>query len=170
MVFLVSFKASKDTRGYRLYRCSTMLCHSGTLSSLDYSTILLPTPKHDINAPLHPTSDDIFPQDSFFDLDLSYGGTSDNPFQWVFQCNGGWPLLRLCIRTYVIKLILQRGQSIPLIAPISDTKKQLAALVFGDDIKIPVEGKYIQEFHKNLQEEALTWAGGLRVKEFTVRT
>ena len=76
----------------------------------------------------------------------------------------------LCIRTYVIKLIIQRGHSIPLNAPISATKEQLTALVFVDNTDIPVEGESTQEVHNNLQKGAITWAGGIRLTGGTLRS
>ena len=74
-------------------------------------------------------------------LEISFGGTSYNPFQGICQGNGGGTRLWICIHTYIIKVLRQIRCSITLNGPISVTNKQLTALVFVDDTDIPVEGE-----------------------------
>ena len=61
----------------------------------------------------------------FGDSYISYGGTWDNPFQWLCQGSGGGKGLWLRVRTYIIKLIQQRRHSIILNNSIYATNEQL---------------------------------------------
>ena len=72
---------------------------------------------------------------------ISYGGTSNNPFQVIYQGKGCGLGLWLCVSTYIIKLLLKICQSIPLDDTISTTNKKLAALVFVNDTDVPVKGE-----------------------------
>ena len=80
-----------------------------------------------------------FLRTDFVDSDISYGGTKYHTFQGLCQWNGGGIGLRICVSTYIIKLLRQKVRSIPLNASISTTKKTIAYLVCFDDMDISVE-------------------------------
>ena len=82
-----------------------------------------------------------FLRTGFGDSDISYGGTSNNPFQVIYQGKGCGLGLWLCVSTYIIKLLRKICQSIPLDDTISTTNKKLAALVFVNDTDVPVKGE-----------------------------
>ena len=48
-----------------IYGKIEILINGGTLIRLNRSTILVPTPPHNLNDPIHPTSDYLFRQDRF---------------------------------------------------------------------------------------------------------